>query len=394
MKFLLLFLALLSLFGVPFSEGSNIEESKVNEVLSKVLEKLNSLKNIRYDYKREINYFSENYHNKLTGDIFLDFQNTGSIIDFKYQMKSGSQELIFNGTEEFTLDKKKKTIKVNAQPNKSTFDRISLFYNSIITLKNAIPSIISDETLPKAVNDTIINNIPLYLVKIIFNNKNVIDHYLGKTRSPLTLKKNIIYEIIIDKKSSLPIKVVQKNNINKDFVCTTFANIRTNTSSPSALSWYYSSYTNEYKSVKPKKMSRLISVGKTAPGWKLVLYGSGKEVTLNDFKGDIVLLDFWIKNCGPCIESVPHLNALQEEFKHQPFQILSINSYDTKENIKWFCNKYKPYYNILMNGKDVAEKYGVWGFPTVVLIDKQGKILYSSPSFDQSKVESLIREAL
>lgn len=106
------------------------------------------------------------------------------------------------------------------------------------------------------------------------------------------------------------------------------------------------------------------------------------------------MLDFWIKNCGPCIQSVPHLNNLQSKFKNKEFSLVSINSYDSKEDVIWFCDKFKVNYPVLLNGKSVAEEYGVSGFPSIILIDKKGKIFYSTAGFDQLEIEKLILNVL
>ena len=189
--------------------------------------------------------------------------------------------------------------------------------------------------------------------------------------------------------------MLQVNDANNDFIKTSFSNIKTNESNlPDELSWYYSTYTTEYKPAVQKELPQLVSVGSKAPEWILPLYNKKENIDFNNFKGKIVLLDFWIKNCGPCIKSIPDLNDLQEKFKNSNFEILGINSYDTKEDINWFCNKHKPNYKILMQGKAVAEKYGVSGFPTVVLIDKEGKILFAGVGLEKSEIEKLIEGAL
>jgi thiol-disulfide isomerase/thioredoxin len=394
MKYLLLILTsfLLCKTTICFSQNTHVNKENGNQILKKVSQKLNSLRNIRYEYKREVNYFSEHYYNKLDGDIYLGFDDQDTILGFRYQMENKDSKEIFNGTEEFTLDKQNKSIEINDQPKQSSFDHLSLFYNSLITLKNALPIIISDSTLPKTARDTTINKVSYYMVKITFDNKNVINPYLGKTRSPFTLKKNVIYKIIIDKESYLPTEVIQVNNLNNDYIQTSFTNIITNPVAPNNLSWYYSTYTDEYKPAKPP-IFKLITVESSAPDWTLPLYNTNKDVSLKDFKGKVILLDFWIKNCGPCITSVPNLNALQKKYGKRSFDILGINSYDSEENIKWFCEQNKPEYKILINGKKVAQDYGVFAFPTTVLIDKNGRVVYAG-GFDQSILETLIKKML
>lgn len=94
---------------------------------------------------------------------------------------------------------------------------------------------------------------------------------------------------------------------------------------------------------------------------------------------------------------MPHLNELQKKFKGKSFKIISINSYDSREDVKWFCNKHQTNYSVLLNGKPVAEKYGVSAFPTFFIIDKTGKIIYSNMGYDSSalsKMEQVIENAL
>jgi len=91
------------------------------------------------------------------------------------------------------------------------------------------------------------------------------------------------------------------------------------------------------------------------------------------------------------------LNELQDKFKDKNFKIISINSYDSKEAVSWFCNKHKTNFSVLLNGKEVAEKYGVNSFPSFFVIDKEGKVIYSNAGYDkfiQSEVEYVIEKAL
>lgn len=362
-----------------------------DSILQKLSYELNSLQNIRYELKRELNYSSENYHNEVTWKEYFEFQSTDTIIGFKYQIEDSTAKQIFNGTESFALDKKGKTIKINDKPDQKSFEGISAFYNSIITIKNVLPLIIADKTIAKAITDTNINGTSYYLVTLLLNKRRI--DYLGKSFDAMTTKSNFIYKIIIDKQQYLPFEILQVNDLNDDFIKTGFKNINTNAAAPAELSWYYSTYAGEYKPDKQKEMLPLISVGSMAPDWTLPFYNRNESISLTQLKGNVILLDFWIKNCGPCIESVPLLNSLQEKFKDKSFEIWGINSYDGKKDISSFCIKHKTDYKILMNGKVIAEKYGVSGYPAIILIDKKGKVLYTG-SFDKSKVEELIEKAL
>ena len=366
---------------------SQTTNNKADSVLQKVSEKLNSLQSISYDLKRELNYPSENYHRQSKWHEYFEFQRKDTL-NFKYQIEDTTGKQIFNGTEKFDLDPKTKTIEIIHHPNQESFQGLSALYNSILTLKNILHSIINDTAATKTFGDTTFDNKAYYLITINFGKRRIKN--LGNGFNPL--KINSVYEIIIDKKSRLPFGIIQ-HTYQTDFIKTSFLNINTNAELPSEYSWYYSTYTNEYKPAIPKNIPALIPVGSIANDWTLPLYNKNENISLSELKGKVVLLDFWFKNCGPCIESVPHLNSLQEKFENQKFEILGINTYDSQKDIIWFCNKHKIRYKVLMNGKDIAEEYGIDLYPTIILIDKKGDILYSG-GFDQVKIEELIKKAL
>jgi thiol-disulfide isomerase/thioredoxin len=386
-------IALLYLCGTTLTVSSQpVTESIANRILKKTSDKLNRLDNIRYNHKRELNYSSENYHNETNWTVYFDFKSTDTIINARYLIEDETLKQVFNGTEKFELNKTSKTIAINEQPDQKAFSGSSAFYNSLYTLKNVLPLLIADNTIAKHVSDTTLNNTPCYLVTLNLNKRRIKN--LGKGFDAMTTKSNFIYKIIIDKKDELPREVLQVNDVNNDFIKTSFTNIQSDNYVPSELSWYYSTYTDEYKPAKSKDQPQLIQVGSYAPAWLLPLHNKDENVALANLKGKVVLLDFWIKNCGPCIKSIPELNALKERFKNKKFEIFGINSYDAKEEINSFCNKHKPTYTILMQGKPVAEKYGVDGFPTVVLIDKEGKVIFAGTGLEKAQIEKMIEAAL
>jgi thiol-disulfide isomerase/thioredoxin len=143
-------------------------------------------------------------------------------------------------------------------------------------------------------------------------------------------KSNFIYKITIDKANNLPTEILQKNDFNDDFIKTNFKNINTAPNQPTENSWYYSTYVNEYKPSEKKEIPQLIPVGSLALDWTLPFYNKNENISLSNLKGKVILLDFWFKNCGPCIESVPHLNAINKKFSDKKFEVLGVNTWDSK----------------------------------------------------------------
>ena len=378
-----------------YSQLTNSQSENANLCLIRMSQKLDNLKNIRYDNKRELNYSSENYHNISTWTVYHEFQSTDTILGFKYQITDSTLSQIFNGIEKFDLNKKDSTIKLYDNPTKKSFGNLSALYNSIVTLKYGLHLIIGDETAFKAITDTTINDIQYNLVTINIGKRRI--RNLGEGFDAMTTKSNFIYKVIIDKATYLPLEIIQTNDLNNDFIKTSFTNIEPNTNKIAEISWRYSTYLTDYKSTQNNAVPSLPAIGSLATYWRLEEYNKGNLISLSDLKGKVVLLDFWIKSCAPCIESVPHLNDLQNLFKDKDFKIISINSYDSKEDVKSFCQKHKVDYTVLLNGKEIAEKYGVCGFPTFFIIDNTGKIIYSHAGYETSlqlKIEQIIKNAL
>jgi thiol-disulfide isomerase/thioredoxin len=112
----------------------------------------------------------------------------------------------------------------------------------------------------------------------------------------------------------------------------------------------------------------------------------GKQVSLDEQKGKIVLLDFWGSWCGPCRASHPHLKELYSKYKDKGFEIIAIAQETAKtpeeQREKWLAAIEKDkisWVHILNNEQaktqDLVKEYRVTGFPTKILLDKNGKIL-------------------
>jgi thiol-disulfide isomerase/thioredoxin len=357
-------------------------------VLEKLQAKLQSIKRISYDFTRGIHYFSENYHASDSEKVYLDFTNPDSILGFKYQTQSKNGKGIFNGSESFYVSESDTTIDINYRPGIKSFQSLSFLYNSPVTLRFAISAILKDKAISKTLIDTTINTKPCYLLRVTMKNKAL--NGLGDF-SKFTIQRDIIYKIVIDKKTYLPLFVTQTNNDKpEDYTLVGFQNYKFNPSEPTELSWYSSTYTNKYKL---RKELTLIKEASPAPFWELPLVvGSGK-LNLEQLKGKVVLLEFWFKNCGPCIAAVPELSSLKNKYNGLPFELIGINAEDTQKDAFWFVEKRKVSYTTVYEGNEIAKIYGISGYPTTVLLDKNGIVLYAG-SFDKERIENLINKNL
>ena len=115
-------------------------------------------------------------------------------------------------------------------------------------------------------------------------------------------------------------------------------------------------------------------VGQPAPEFTLTDL-EGKTVSLSDFKGKVVILDFWATWCGPCVVEIPYFIKLQEEFGEKGFTMLGVSTDDGMDVVKKFVEEHQVNYPILMADGNVKALYGgIQSIPTTFVLDKEGVI--------------------
>jgi len=378
-----IFLCLAYNFSTTNISAKSKTDSAEN-VLKKVSDKLSSLKTLNYTFRRELNYESSGFLSKMQIESFLDFTSADKIIGTKFQFDEPNFIFVFNGSQYFLLNKKNKTIVVKNKPIFDDFESLPGFYDSLVTLKNSLPKIISDKTIPKTITEKSVDDKSFYVVEFTLDSKILT---LSGNYFLITSPRRFTYRLTIDKSNYLPLEVFRVNDVNQDFTRTNFEYKKAKSALPTENSWYYSTYLNEYKPEKPRE-NKLINVGQNALEWKLPSLSDEAPVSLSQYKNKVVLVEFWISFCGYCIAAVPKLNFLEEKYKNKDFKLVAINADDTKDIIQKFAKNNQAKFQILYGGKETAESYGVDGFPTIVLIDKTGKVIYSG-AFEPNKTDKL-----
>ncbi|MFA5975684.1 MAG: TlpA disulfide reductase family protein [Elusimicrobiota bacterium] len=109
---------------------------------------------------------------------------------------------------------------------------------------------------------------------------------------------------------------------------------------------------------------------------------SGKNVSLADFKGHPVLLDFWATWCGPCRISTPAVQAFYNRHKQEGLVVLGLNMDDDRQAVFPFVQQFQLTYPILHAGESsVGSDYGVGALPTFVFVDPQGRLVTKYDGF-------------
>jgi len=117
-------------------------------------------------------------------------------------------------------------------------------------------------------------------------------------------------------------------------------------------------------------------LGRPAPDFKLRSL-DGKEVQLADFRGQVVLLDFWATWCGPCREEMPKLNKLSKDFKNKGVVVLGIDAGEAEDIVRNFIRANKYEFPILLTSSPrdpVFDRYAAHAYPSMVLVDRQGLV--------------------
>jgi thiol-disulfide isomerase/thioredoxin len=104
---------------------------------------------------------------------------------------------------------------------------------------------------------------------------------------------------------------------------------------------------------------------------------NGHDVNFADFKGKVVLLNFWATWCGPCKYEIPMFVELQKKYEGKGVAFLGLSVDDTVDKLKPFADEYKINYPILMGlGRDdFQDAFGpIWGIPVTFMITRDGTI--------------------
>jgi peroxiredoxin len=100
----------------------------------------------------------------------------------------------------------------------------------------------------------------------------------------------------------------------------------------------------------------------------------GKKISLKDFRGKTLFLNFWATWCEPCREEMPAMEKLYQEYKDKNFTVLAVNVKDRRQEALAFVKEFKLTYPIAFDpNAEVATLYGAWGLPTTYIIGPKGE---------------------
>ncbi len=139
----------------------------------------------------------------------------------------------------------------------------------------------------------------------------------------------------------------------------------------------------------------------TAAGGQAVNFtypdAAGKQVSLSDFKGKVVLVDVWATWCGPCKGEIPHLKKLEKEMHGQDVLFLSVSVDEQKDHQKWkdfIASEELGGVQLFASGwSDIAKYYNIKGIPRFMVFDKKGNIVSTDAPRPSNKELKLLLES-
>ncbi len=126
----------------------------------------------------------------------------------------------------------------------------------------------------------------------------------------------------------------------------------------------------------------------------------GKNVRLSEYRGDVVLINFWASWCGPCRQEMPVLSDLHDRYKSLGFTVLGINVEENSNDARKLLGKIPVSFPILFdNTSTVSKQYDVVAMPSTVIVDRDGNMRYLHKGYKPGledvylqQVRELIRE--
>ncbi len=153
-------------------------------------------------------------------------------------------------------------------------------------------------------------------------------------------------------------------------------------------------YPEGYKPEENIPNKKLLELnGKPFPSFQINSF-DGKPVNSENLQGKLLLLDFWEVWCGPCMVSLPKVQTLYEKYKSKGFEVCGImHDKANMESAKKLLQKMKISMPMLLGSAKTKTEYSVSAVPLYVLIDRSGKIVFTSEGYPEN-LEELIRKYL
>ena len=120
----------------------------------------------------------------------------------------------------------------------------------------------------------------------------------------------------------------------------------------------------------------------------------GNEISLSDFNGKVLILNFWATWCPPCREEIPDFVEVYNEYESEDVQFIGVSNEDIS-TLRSFVEDYNISYPILIDDENIMGKWGISAIPTTFVFDKDGQIISKSVGMmTREQLINIIEDAL
>ena len=124
------------------------------------------------------------------------------------------------------------------------------------------------------------------------------------------------------------------------------------------------------------EVPELVGRGGPAPDFSLPLLDGDREIRLSDYRGQVVLVNFWATWCKPCEEEMPAMERLYRRLGPHGFEMLAVSVDEDMDAVRGFREKMSITFPLLLDpSQETAQAYQTMGFPESLLVDPEGNIV-------------------
>jgi cytochrome c biogenesis protein CcmG/thiol:disulfide interchange protein DsbE len=126
--------------------------------------------------------------------------------------------------------------------------------------------------------------------------------------------------------------------------------------------------------IKDSFEERIVNVGDKAPNFSITTE-KGKTVSVSDFGGKVLVLNFWATWCPPCVQEMPSLNQFAATMKDKGVVVLAVSIDKNEKAYKTFLQRTRPAFETAFDpDANISSEYGTFKWPETYVIDKSGKV--------------------
>jgi len=374
----------------------NAENNLSQDYLKKVLSNLEKIESATYWVKAEgwspgdtiarsiVNEYVESYRNPkdtTVGSSWVIFDNEQkNQVEFIYDGEM--RVLIYNDVKGIMID----SFKVRQLPFRPVNPPFYNYTENIIRyiIENNDSTLVEQKDL----------GVEIYVKLTIYKSRQV--EFFGRAHyipNDLYISDpTSIYELWIDKKTSLPQKVRRemshdisvKSVSHPEFNKLRLQNFVASDYFPK--NYEIRQYGQQGKERQPNEL-----IGKKAPDWTLQTRDK-QNISLSDIKSKVLMIQFTSVSCGPCKASIPFLKKLLNEYKNTDFDFVAIECTSTStQALNVYMKRNDFDYKFLLSTKEVLTKYSITGFPVFFILDENRIIRNVINGYGEGRTDNEIR---